>query len=114
MTSNVGADDITKAAPELHKMVAATEGKPAEYARYMRQFTSSLTPALQKAFKRNEFLGRINEIVVFLPLTAVEVKAVVEGELEVWKKRAKEEHEIRLEWTPLGEFNLEFQLSDLS
>lgn len=43
-------------------------------------------PILKRHFKRDEFLGRINEIVYFLPFSETELKNIVQKELEHWKE----------------------------
>lgn len=44
-------------------------------------------PILKRHFKRDEFLGRINEIVYFLPFSRRELLQLVGRELNVWAKR---------------------------
>ncbi len=55
-------------------------------------------PILKKHFKRDEFLGRINEFVYFLPFSRSELIQLVTRELEFWAKKAKEKHGMTLEW----------------
>jgi len=55
-------------------------------------------PILKKHFKRDEFLGRINEFVYFLPFSRSELIQLVTRELEFWAKKAKEKHGMKLEW----------------
>ncbi|KIM86382.1 hypothetical protein PILCRDRAFT_323790 [Piloderma croceum F 1598] len=100
MTSNLGSEEIRAASPRLHKLVAATEDRHERYLKGIGQFTKQLYPVLKKSLKRDEFLGRINQIVVFLPLSDQEISQVIEIELKKWKKRAEEHHEIRLSWSP--------------
>lgn len=45
-----------------------------------------IKPILKYHFKRDEFLGRINEIVYFLPFSETELKNIVQRELEHWKE----------------------------
>ncbi|XP_073189785.1 mitochondrial disaggregase isoform X1 [Lepidochelys kempii] len=49
-------------------------------------------------FRRDEFLGRINEIVYFLPFCHSELIQLVSKELSFWAKRAKVRHNITLLW----------------
>jgi ATP-dependent Clp protease ATP-binding subunit ClpB len=56
-------------------------------------------PILKRHFRREEFLGRINDIVVFHPLEDKDLKETVETELGRWREKAKERHGIRLEWS---------------
>lgn len=55
-------------------------------------------PILKAHFRRDEFLGRINEIIYFLPFSRTELIQLVARELEIWAKRAKERHMIDLKW----------------
>lgn len=55
-------------------------------------------PILKAHFGRDEFLGRINEIVYFLPFTQSELIKLVAKELEAWADRAKKRHKIELKW----------------
>lgn len=55
-------------------------------------------PILKRHFRRDEFLGRINEIVYFLPFSRDELIKLVTRELEAWAVRAKERHMIELKW----------------
>lgn len=45
--------------------------------------------ALQAHFRRDEFLGRINEIVYFLPFCHSELIQLVNKELNFWAKRVR-------------------------
>lgn len=44
-------------------------------------------PILKEHFRRDEFLGRINEVVYFLPFSRPELLKLVGRELELWAKR---------------------------
>lgn len=44
-------------------------------------------PILKAHFKRDEFLGRINEVVYFLPFSRSELIQLVDRELQLWAKR---------------------------
>jgi ATP-dependent Clp protease ATP-binding subunit ClpB len=44
-------------------------------------------PILKRHFKRDEFLGRINEFVYFLPFSRSELIKLVTRELEFWSKK---------------------------
>ena len=43
----------------------------------------------QRHFKRDEFLGRINEMVYFLPFSRAELNQLVEKELDIWQERVR-------------------------
>lgn len=57
-----------------------------------------MRPILKSHFRRDEFLGRINEIVYFLPFSRIELIKLVARELDAWAKRARERHMIELKW----------------
>lgn len=46
-------------------------------------------PILKRHFKRDEFLGRINEIVYFLPFSRNELIQLVGRELQLWAQRVR-------------------------
>jgi ATP-dependent Clp protease ATP-binding subunit ClpB len=73
MTSNLGSEEIRAASPSLHRLVAATENRHEQYLKSIGEFNKQLYPVLKKSLKRDEFLGRINQIVVFVPLTNQDV-----------------------------------------
>jgi len=52
-----------------------------------RKFKDKIVkPILKRHFKRDEFLGRINEIVYFLPFSETELKTIVQWELKHWQE----------------------------
>ena len=55
-------------------------------------------PELKRAFRRNEFLGRINEIVYFLPFTSEQCLKLVERELLRIRQYA-EKQDISFSWS---------------
>jgi len=57
-----------------------------------------IRPLLKTHFKRSEFLGRINELVFFVPFSQSDIGKLVDRELEFWTKSAKTEHNILLDW----------------
>ncbi|UJR30524.1 hypothetical protein I4U23_018053 [Adineta vaga] len=64
-----------------------------------KQFKDKVVkPILKKHFRRDEFLGRINEMVYFLPFSKSEINKLLLKELEFWKKRAKDQHNIDIIW----------------
>jgi ATP-dependent Clp protease ATP-binding subunit ClpB len=74
MTSNLGSEEIRAASPKLHKLVAKTEDLHAQYLKGIGQFNRQLYPVLKESLKRDEFLGRINQTVIFLPFNDQEVR----------------------------------------
>ncbi|KAF0989743.1 hypothetical protein HZS_7685, partial [Henneguya salminicola] len=51
-------------------------------------------------FKRDEFLGRITDMIYFLPFTKSELAKLVEIELNYWRKQAWDKHSIKITWEP--------------
>lgn len=59
-----------------------------EHVTISRKFKDEVVkPILKQHFKRDEFLGRINEIVYFLPFSRRELQELVGKELQMWAKR---------------------------
>ena len=101
MTSNLGQRKIADEAVRLRLEAAAagqTSQKPTKIGRRFQEAT--MQPILRRAFKRDEFLGRINEVLFFLPFTDPELESLVAKELQVWRAVARERHSIDLSWTP--------------
>ncbi|KAL5492069.1 hypothetical protein ACEPAI_3516 [Sanghuangporus weigelae] len=101
MTSNIAGEEIKNAASMLRQGVTQSEKeeRPESYLHLIQSFIRSIRPQLKYHLRRDEFVGRINQIVVFLPLSQEEVEVTVQRELEMWSKRAKEKHKISLTWT---------------
>lgn len=83
MTSNLGSEEIRAVSPHLHRLVAATEGQRERYLKAIGTFKSELYPVLKMSLKRDEFLGRINQIVIFLPLSDEEVSEDTHGDIGI-------------------------------
>ncbi|XP_063806972.1 mitochondrial disaggregase [Pseudophryne corroboree] len=109
MTCNVGSDEIAQHALQLRQ--EAQELKRRRLAENLddiqieekitisKQFKDNIIRPLLKAhFRRDEFLGRINEIVFFLPFCRSELSQLVMKELNSWAKKAKQRHDITLLW----------------
>lgn len=108
MTSNIAGEEIKRSAPWLRQSAERSEkeGRYESYVHTMQDFTRTLRPQLKDHLKRDEFIGRINEIAVFLPLSPEEIQLVVQRELEMWCKRAQEKHKVNLTWTNEGMYRL--------
>uniref|UniRef100_A0A8C9BUK0 ClpB family mitochondrial disaggregase n=1 Tax=Phocoena sinus TaxID=42100 RepID=A0A8C9BUK0_PHOSS len=109
MTSNVGSDEIAQHALQLrqealemsHNRIAENLGdvQTSDKITISKNFKENvIRPILKAHFKRDEFLGRINEIVYFLPFCHLELIQLVNKELNFWAKRAKQRHNITLLW----------------
>ena len=78
MTSNLASEQIRENAPTLRTSVDAIFERPEEYERVIAEFKEDIYPTLKAALKRDEFLGRINQTVIFLPLSETEVTSLQE------------------------------------
>ena len=110
MTSNLASEEIAQHAMELRaeakrvlsqrlEKKANGEMEDMEEIVISKNFKDQVVrPILKKHFRRDEFLGRINEIVYFLPFSRPELIKLVARELEAWATRARERHKIELQW----------------
>ncbi|VDL61627.1 unnamed protein product [Hymenolepis diminuta] len=95
MTSNVGSQVIAEHA----QLLRSKTGDPASSIQFSREFLDSvMRPLLRKHFIRDEFLGRINEVVYFLPFSSSELNELVLRYLNRWKEMAYSKRYIRLTW----------------
>ncbi|KAK6629500.1 hypothetical protein RUM43_003317 [Polyplax serrata] len=113
MTSNLASDEIAQHAIQLRKEAEDLNNERLEKDKkgdstsmiervtLSRRFKEDVVqPILKHHFRRDEFLGRINEVVYFLPFSQSELLKLVTKELEYWAKRAAEKHNIELTWEP--------------
>ncbi|NXV86497.1 CLPB protein, partial [Calonectris borealis] len=109
MTSNVASDEIAQHALQLRQEAMEMSKKRIAENLEDVQTTDKITiskqfkekvirPILKAHFRRDEFLGRINEIVYFLPFCHSELIQLVNKELNFWAKKAKARHNITLLW----------------
>ncbi|XP_058796317.1 mitochondrial disaggregase-like [Phymastichus coffea] len=109
MTSNLASDEIAEHAMQLREEAErilkkrldekSTEDQEPENIEISRNFKDQVVrPILKTHFRRDEFLGRINEIVYFLPFSRAELIKLVARELDTWALRARERHKIELKW----------------
>uniref|UniRef100_A0A8C6DQ27 ClpB family mitochondrial disaggregase n=1 Tax=Moschus moschiferus TaxID=68415 RepID=A0A8C6DQ27_MOSMO len=109
MTSNVASDEIAEHALQLRQealemsrnRIAENLGdvQISDKITISKNFKENvIRPILKAHFRRDEFLGRINEIVYFLPFCHSELIQLVNKELNFWAKRAKQRHNITLLW----------------
>ncbi|XP_067307580.1 mitochondrial disaggregase-like [Pseudorasbora parva] len=109
MTSNVASEEIAHHALQLRQ--EAQEQSRRRLAENLDDVQKSekitisntfkeqmIRPILKAHFRRDEFLGRINEIVYFLPFCHSERIQLVSKELNYWAKKAKQRHNITLLW----------------
>lgn len=109
MTSNVASDEIAEHALQLRQEAEQVSRRKladnledvqkSDDITISRQFKETMIrPILKAHFRRDEFLGRINEIVYFLPFCHSELLQLVSKELNFWAKKAKQRHDITLQW----------------
>ncbi|XP_055341567.1 caseinolytic peptidase B protein homolog [Paramacrobiotus metropolitanus] len=105
MTSNLATDEIAEFAVRMRQEDQAMRGaasdlRPSsEVIHFPRKFKDEVVePKLKRHFRRDEFLGRINEIVYFVPFSHGELLQLVDKDLTFWKDRARRKHDVQLEW----------------
>ncbi|XP_066992137.1 mitochondrial disaggregase-like [Anabrus simplex] len=111
MTSNLASSEIAEYALELRKetkdiiqqrlggALGDTESGCGDEVTISRNFKENVVrPILKEFFRRDEFLGRINEIIYFLPFSPSELFKLVSKELHIWAKKAREKHQVELTW----------------
>lgn len=107
MTSNLASTEIADHAMELRKEaeIVAKERRNEDQDFDDDKITISkffkekvVQPILKRHFGRDEFLGRINEIVYFLPFSRPELMKLVEREMKFWSQKAKDKHNLDIIW----------------
>ncbi|RVE42537.1 hypothetical protein evm_012817 [Chilo suppressalis] len=119
MTSNLAADEIAQHGLQLRREADARAAQRTrvlnadvkeshekterveqqETLEVSRHFKDSVVrPILKRHFGRDEFLGRINEIVYFLPFSRQELLTLVQMELARWAEAARRRHSVELRW----------------
>lgn len=74
----------------MHHRFCIPANEMTETVTISRQFKERVVqPILKRHFRRDEFLGRINEIVYFLPFSESELSELVQKELQRWSKRVR-------------------------
>merc|ERR1712129_289330 len=110
MTSNLAQTDIGDEAENLRKESnelqikniqesESTSNVIEEEITLSRQFIEeTIQPILKRHFKRDEFLGRIDEVLYFLPFNNKELKELTVKELNKWNKISMDQHNIVIKW----------------
>lgn len=114
MTSNLASEEIAKHALHLRAEQQELRSRQMslldsndkekldnveEQVTISSQFKETIVRrVLKNHFMRDEFLGRINEMVYFLPFSDTELRLLVEKELKFWRDRAKTRNHIELTW----------------
>jgi ATP-dependent Clp protease ATP-binding subunit ClpB len=100
MTSNLAQQEIAQESSILRDEQGTDKTLSSSEDSMSRKFINeTIYPILRRHFQRDEFLGRINEVLFFLPFTKPELAEIVEKELVKWQKRAQDTHKIKLTWT---------------
>ncbi|KAI1294249.1 Caseinolytic peptidase B -like protein [Halotydeus destructor] len=110
MTSNLAADEIADYGLKLRREAKELADKKFEQDRETMTEDDQITvsknfkenvvrPILKRHFRRDEFLGRINEMVYFLPFSSSELRELVTRELKAWQERARKRHNMELTWS---------------
>ncbi len=94
MTSNIGSDLIKGGGPQFG---LRPTGKGAAEERNYQQIKDTVMKELERFF-RPEFIGRLDDVIVFRPLGRVQLEAIVEFELKKVTKRLVD-HGLRIEIT---------------
>ncbi|KAL9973514.1 hypothetical protein ACROYT_G019983 [Oculina patagonica] len=105
MTSNLASEEIANHALDLRREAKQAaecreeDGEISEKITISRKFKERVVqPILKLHFRRDEFLGRINEMVYFLPFSRSELLSLVTRELDFWSKMALSRHDIHMSW----------------
>ena len=108
MTSNLASTEIAEHALGLRKeaeMIAKEQKEGHNFediggkVKISKIFKEKVVQKiLKRHFQRDEFLGRINEIVYFLPFSKSELSKLVEIELLFWAAKAQEKHNVEVLW----------------
>lgn len=92
MTSNLAQHEIADEAERL-RSEAAGRGeveKTSSVDFFGKSFKDEIIyPILRHHFKRDEFLGRIDEMLYFLPFSKHELHQIVTKELDQWAQKVK-------------------------
>ncbi|KAI9344722.1 P-loop containing nucleoside triphosphate hydrolase protein [Pilaira anomala] len=93
--------------PKLNKEPASVTDKEQDEAKINQQISLSrqfiqhvIYPILYEHFRRDEFLGRINEVLFFLPFSEEELREITSRELSRWAEKARTRHGITMTWEP--------------
>ncbi len=89
MTSNVGAETMYKEAQLGFQ--AETKAEERELEQHHERVKEQVTDALKKSF-RPEFLNRVDDVVVFKPLSKTHIRQILELQLRALADRIKEQN----------------------
>lgn len=100
MTSNLAQREIADEAVQRRSDMAKRGEQESEIGPLIgADFAQKvIMPILKHAFRRDEFIGRINEILFFLPFTYEQRLALAKKEVEKWAEIARKRHNMSLEW----------------
>ncbi len=95
MTSNIGSDLIKGGGPQFG---LRPKGRGEEAERNYQQIKDTVMKEVERHF-RPEFIGRLDDVIVFRPLSRVNLEIIVDLELKKVMKRLID-HGLRIELTP--------------
>eukprot|EP01130_Rhizamoeba_saxonica_P016003 TRINITY_DN7313_c0_g1_i1.p1 TRINITY_DN7313_c0_g1~~TRINITY_DN7313_c0_g1_i1.p1 ORF type:complete len:580 (+),score=120.85 TRINITY_DN7313_c0_g1_i1:260-1999(+) len=95
MTSNLVQDEIHKTGYTIRYDGTNSSVVQDHTQKFVRE---TVQPILKEHFKRDEFLGRINDFVIFHPFSDKDLNDIVTLELDKWKTRALKRHNIGITW----------------
>ncbi|CAO0791848.1 unnamed protein product [Mucor circinelloides] len=94
-------DTNKKPKSEQDKTATASDDLIKRQISLSRQFIEHVIyPILYEHFRRDEFLGRINEVLFFLPFSEEELREITSRELSRWAEKARARHGITMTWDP--------------
>ena len=102
MTSNLAQSSIADEAVRVRAKLAKSGKSESETGREIisaEYAQKVIMPILKDHFKRDEFLGRINEILFFLPFTEEQKMGLANKEIDKWAKIAKKRHNMNIQWS---------------
>lgn len=99
MTSNLVQDEIHSSPYQLRPLDPKGKDLPLAEKETKKFIDTVVQPILKRHFKRDEFLGRIDEIIVFHPFSNDDLKSIVTMEMKKWQERALQRHNITIKWT---------------
>ncbi|OMH86283.1 Caseinolytic peptidase B protein-like protein [Zancudomyces culisetae] len=103
MTSNLAQREIAEQSQILREEAEKNEfTNPLkdDYNSPQKKFINQVIyPILRSHFRRDEFLGRITEILYFLPFNSQELHMIAEKEMVKWAEKASQRHQVKLTWS---------------
>lgn len=116
MTSNLVQDEIRDGTHKYALRPPTDDVDSPTFSRIYREtqkfIRHTVQPVLKKHFKRDEFLGRINEMLIFHPFSDEDLRDIVDMELMRWADKAMDRHGMKIEWSQVGGLCLAYSIPD--